>query len=80
MKTVSLAAAKARLSELVAEAEAGGEVLIARRGKPVARLVPVEPVVGPYDWAEHMEWLEAQPLQPVGAGEFVRQMRDSDRY
>ncbi|WP_211195879.1 type II toxin-antitoxin system prevent-host-death family antitoxin [Agromyces sp. H66] len=30
------------LSRLVAVAEAGGEVVIARRGKPVARIVPVD--------------------------------------
>lgn len=80
MRTVNLAAAKARLSELVAEAEAGGEVLIERRGKPAARLVPVAPVVEPYDWDEHRRWLETQPMQPEGAGEFMRRMRDDSRY
>ena len=33
--------AKTHLSKLMAEAEAGGEVVIARRGKPVIKLVPV---------------------------------------
>lgn len=33
--------AKTKLSQLVARAEAGEEIVIARRGKPVARLVPV---------------------------------------
>ncbi len=33
--------AKSRLSELVAAAERGDEVIIARGGTPVARLVPV---------------------------------------
>ncbi|MCU0887874.1 MAG: type II toxin-antitoxin system prevent-host-death family antitoxin [Rubritepida sp.] len=32
--------AKAHLSRLLDEVEAGGEVVITRRGKPVARLVP----------------------------------------
>jgi prevent-host-death family protein len=32
--------AKSQLSKLVARAERGEEVLIARNGKPVARLVP----------------------------------------
>lgn len=35
--------AKTRLSALVAEVEAGGEVVITRRGRPVARLVRSEP-------------------------------------
>jgi len=41
-KTVNIHAAKTHLSELIAEAEAGGEVIIARAGKPVAKLVPLE--------------------------------------
>lgn len=34
--------AKTRLSQLVAAAQAGEEVLITRHGKPVAQLVPVK--------------------------------------
>ncbi|MDX2237440.1 MAG: type II toxin-antitoxin system prevent-host-death family antitoxin [Hyphomonadaceae bacterium] len=37
---MNIAEAKAKLSELVARAEAGEEVVIARDGKPVATLVP----------------------------------------
>lgn len=43
MEKVQLFEAKARLSELVARAEAGQETLITRRGRPVARLVPALP-------------------------------------
>lgn len=35
--------AKTRLSELLAQAESGEEVVIARRGEPVVRLVPCKP-------------------------------------
>lgn len=44
-RTVSLYAAKTHLSSLVEEASAGAEVIIAKNGKPKARLVPlpVEP-------------------------------------
>lgn len=42
MHTVTLAEAKAHLSELLNQIEAGEEVLITRRGQPVARLVGVE--------------------------------------
>ncbi len=41
-KTVNIHDAKTHLSSLVAEAEAGGEIVIARAGKPVARLVPIK--------------------------------------
>nr|WP_208012433.1 type II toxin-antitoxin system prevent-host-death family antitoxin [Cellulomonas shaoxiangyii] len=35
--------AKARLSDLIARAEDGEDVVIARAGRPVVRLVPVQP-------------------------------------
>ena len=36
--------AKARFSELVEKAEHGQETIIARAGKPVAKIVPIKPV------------------------------------
>lgn len=41
MREVGAFEAKTRLSELLADVEAGASVTITRRGKPVARLVPV---------------------------------------
>lgn len=38
---INIYAAKTRLSSLIDEAAAGKEVVIARAGRPVARLVPV---------------------------------------
>jgi prevent-host-death family protein len=38
--TINIAAAKAKLSELVARAEAGEEIIIARAGTPVVTLTP----------------------------------------
>ena len=35
--------AKSQLSKLIAAAEAGDDVVIARNGKPAVRLVPVQP-------------------------------------
>lgn len=43
MKTVNIHEAKTTLSALLAEVERGEEVVIARNGKPVAKLVLVEP-------------------------------------
>ncbi|MFC4168508.1 type II toxin-antitoxin system Phd/YefM family antitoxin [Teichococcus aestuarii] len=42
MQTVNIHAAKTHLSRLVDAAAAGEEILIARAGRPVARLVPLE--------------------------------------
>ena len=41
MKTVNLHAAKTHLSRLVDQAVGGEEVIIAKAGKPMVRLVPV---------------------------------------
>ncbi len=38
---INIHAAKTHLSQLVARAEKGGRITIARAGKPVAQLVPV---------------------------------------
>ncbi len=43
---VSVSAAKANLSKLLARVEEGGDVVITRSGRPVARLVPVRPDAG----------------------------------
>ena len=41
MLTINIHAAKTQLSRLVDQAAAGEEIIIARSGKPVARLVPL---------------------------------------
>ena len=43
MLTVDVSEAKTQLSRLLAQVEAGLEVVIARRGEPVARLVACKP-------------------------------------
>lgn len=43
MTTMNVQDAKARLSDLVARAERGEDVVIARAGRPAVRLVPVTP-------------------------------------
>lgn len=41
MTRVTIHEAKTNLSRLIEEVEKGGEVIISRRDKPVARLVPI---------------------------------------
>lgn len=43
MAVVTIHTAKTTLSQLLARAEAGEEIVIARGSQPVARLVPVQP-------------------------------------
>ena len=47
MTTVNLHAAKTHFSRLVDQAAAGEEIIIAKAGKPVARLMPLAPVERP---------------------------------
>ena len=47
MQTVNIHAAKTHFSRLVDAAAAGEEIVIARAGKPVARLVPLAEVKKP---------------------------------
>ena len=80
MADVSIAEAKARFSELVDRAAAGETVRITRRGKPVARLVPESKKKKRIDVDALRRLTDTSPWQPVSAGEFIRQMRDEDRY
>lgn len=47
MRTVNIHVATTQLSRLVDEVAAGGEVVIARAGRPVAKLVPIEAAAAP---------------------------------
>ena len=67
---VNVLEAKNRLSELIRSAQAGEDVIIANRGEPVARLVPIskDDSVGPLGSpARILAWLEQNPLPP-GSG------------
>jgi prevent-host-death family protein len=46
-KTVNVFEAKTNLSKLIAKAEKGEDVIIARAGKPVVRLTQLEPTKKP---------------------------------
>ena len=47
MKTVNIHEAKTQLSRLLARVERGEEIVIARAGRPVARLLPFAPKGAP---------------------------------
>ena len=64
-QTVNIHYAKTHLSELATEVEAGGEVIICRRGEPIMKLVRIEKTLPPItpgfakdlfaDWANY-DW------------------------
>ncbi len=80
MDAISLADAKAHLSELVDRIEAGESVDITRRGKPVARLTAVAKPRKPINAALLQTLTAAMPPQSQSAANLVRSMRDDDRY
>ena len=80
MSDVSLADAKAHLSALIDRVIAGETVRITRRGKPVAQLTPATRVRAPLDVAALRALADSLPYQTESAGDFVRRMRDEDRY
>lgn len=80
MKSVSLADAKAHLSELIDGVAKGETVEITRRGKPVAQLVAPVQKKKPVDVEILKRVADQLPYQTESAGDFIRKMRDSDRY
>ncbi len=79
-RTVSVAEAKSHLSELIAAVEAGDEVVITKRGVPVATIVPRPRPKKKID----LDWLREMtkdiPYQVEDSGTFMRRVRDNDRY
>ncbi len=80
MSSVSIADAKAHLSELVARAAGGETVRITRRGKSVAQIVAARAPRKRIDIAALRAMVEKMPMQAEPAGAFIRRMRDEARY
>jgi len=80
MNAISLAEAKAHLSELVDRVEAGDSIDITRRGKRVARLTAADSPRKRIDLAALEALTAAMPVSTQTAGDLVRSMRDGDRY
>lgn len=79
-RTVSVAEAKAHLSELIAAAEAGENVVITRRGQPIVSLIPLVSANKKVDLAWLEEATDDIPYQEQDSGSFMRWVRDNDRY
>ncbi len=54
--------ARNSLSRLIADSQAGEDVVITKRGRPVAKLVPSGPVDLVRSGRLLVEWLESDPL------------------
>lgn len=83
MRSLSLAETKSHLSAVVDRVEAGEEVVITRRGRAVARIVPEHGL----DAAEARRWVDevaafvsGQESRARSSVETVRELRDEARY
>lgn len=76
MHTISVAEAKAHLSEILSEVEAGEDVVITRRGRPVARLSGLQKPRKPIDFDRLNALRARQPVAATPSAELIRQMRD----
>jgi prevent-host-death family protein len=77
---ISLADAKAHLSELVDRVEGGESIDITRRGKRVARLTRADRPRRRIELAALQAVTATMPASAQDAAELVRAMRDDDRY
>jgi prevent-host-death family protein len=79
MMTVSLAQAKARLSELLDKVAAGEEVIVTRHGKAVARISPAERAKKPIDYDRLAEFRATMPNLGEPSVDILRKLRDEGR-
>ncbi|MDP3489655.1 MAG: type II toxin-antitoxin system prevent-host-death family antitoxin [Phenylobacterium sp.] len=80
MSAISLAEAKAHLSELVDRVEAGESIEITRRGKRVARLTASDQPRKAVDLAALQALTLSLRPADQDAADLVRAMRDGERY
>ena len=83
MRTLTLAETKSHLSAVVDQVIAGEEIVITRRGRPVARIIaePVQPAAAAAAIAAELRaFVLSQTPQARTAAEVVREARDGARY
>ena len=80
MASLNIAEGKARFSELIGRAEAGETVEITRRGVLVAKVGPAGVARPPIPAALLRELRESLPPQSQTATDFIRELRDAERY
>lgn len=78
MHSMSLAHAKAHLSELLNAVESGEEVMITRHGRPVARMVPVSPLKQSIPLQRLAELRQQVPAWENNSAQSLRELRDAE--
>lgn len=78
MKTITLDDAQKQLDKLVKLVAEGEEVIITLDGHPVARMMPS--CSQPQQFPSLAKLRARLPMQTESAGDFMRRVRDSERY
>ena len=73
---ISVSEAAGRLADLVKRAEAGDDVVLTRRGREVARLVPIAATRSPAGRRALMERVRASAAAKAGPGPDAARSRD----
>ncbi|TAN44650.1 MAG: type II toxin-antitoxin system prevent-host-death family antitoxin [Nitrospirae bacterium] len=77
MKTAAVSEMKASLSEYLLKVKAGEEVIVTDRGRPIAKLVPIER--GDENIPAHLLSLEKAGLAKIGKGKIPKGFWDLPR-
>lgn len=78
MRAVTASEARQQLTALLEAVEAGEEVTITRRGRPVARLVPIATRMSPFP--DRSELRDSIPAMESSIAETIRELREDSRY
>ena len=80
MKSAGVAELKAHLSRYLSSVKEGEEVTVTERGRPIARLVPLDPVAGREARLQRLAraGLVKLPTKTLDAAEFLSRPRVSD--
>jgi len=78
MHAISLAHAKAHLSELLNTVESGEEVIITRHGRPIARVLPASPIKKMLPLQRLAELRQQVPAWQGSSAALLRELRDAE--
>ncbi len=78
MHVVNVKEAREQISRLLDEVMAGGEVIIARRGRKIARLCAISET--PKKFSDRTSFRAKIPPCKVSSTESIRKLRDEERY
>jgi prevent-host-death family protein len=77
METAAVSELKSSLSEYLSKVKVGEEILITERGKPVAKIIPLER--GAKQLSAHLDHLSRAGLVNMGTGKLPKEFWKMDR-